>query len=73
MQVTKKEKTIEIPYTVFETAQTKEELEDWLMAQDADFIKRMRKARKDSVEGKGKDWLALQKELLKHESANSGK
>lgn len=70
---TKKEKTIEIPYTVFETAQTKEELEDWLMAQDGDLIKRMRKARKDSIEGKGKDWSALQKELLKHETIKSSK
>lgn len=58
-----KEKKIEIPFSVFETAQTKEELEDWLMAQDADFIKRMRKAKKDASEGKGKDWSVLQKEL----------
>lgn len=65
---TKKIKTIEIPYTVFETAQTKEELEDWLMAQDADFIKRMRKARKDAALGKGKDWPILKKDLLKHKT-----
>jgi len=54
-----KEKKIEIPYTIFESAQTKEELEDWLLAHDAEFIKRMRKARADDLEGKGKDWAAL--------------
>ncbi len=59
----KKDRTVEIPYSVFETAQTKEELEDWLLAQDPDFIKRMRKARKDDLEGKGKDWATLKKEL----------
>jgi len=58
-----KEKKIEIPYSIFESAQTKEELEDWLMAQDPDFIKRMRKAKKDSLEGKGKDWETIKKEL----------
>ena len=64
MSLTKvKEKIVEIPFKVFDTAQTKEELEDWLSAQDADFIKRMKKARKDDLEGKGKDWSALKKEL----------
>lgn len=58
-----KEKIIEIPRSVFETAQTKEELEDWLLAKDPGFIKRMRKAGNDASEGKGKDWAALQKEL----------
>ena len=43
--------------------QTKEELEDWLLAQNPDFIKRMRKARKDDLEGKGKDLETIKKEL----------
>jgi hypothetical protein len=58
-----KEKKIEIPLSVFDTAQTKEELEDWLLAHDPDFIKRMRKAQKEFAEGKGKDWETIKKEL----------
>jgi hypothetical protein len=58
-----KEMKIEIPYAIFESAQTKEELEDWLLAHDAEFIKRMRKARADDLEGKGKDWAVLKREL----------
>jgi len=60
---TVKEKKIEIPYSIFETAQTKEELEDWLLAHDTEFVRRMRKARTDDLQGRGKDWAALKKEL----------
>lgn len=59
----KKEPVIEIPMTVFETAETKEDLEDWLISQNPEFIKRMRKARKDDLAGKGMDRTALKKEL----------
>lgn len=48
---------------VFETANTKEDLEDWLLAQNPEFIKRMRKTRKDDIEGRGKDWEELKKQL----------
>lgn len=58
-----KEKIVEIPRSVFETAQTKEELEDWLLSQDQGFIERMRKARKDDQEGRGKSWAELKKGL----------
>lgn len=63
MPSTKKEETVTFPLTVFETADTKEDLEDWLLSQNTDFIKKMRKAREDDVKGKGKDWGSLKKEL----------
>jgi len=60
---TRKEKEfVSFPVSVFETADTKEDLEDWLLAQDPDFIERMRKARKEDIEGKGKDWDQIKKE-----------
>lgn len=61
--VKKKEPVVEIPLTVFETAQTKEDLEDWLLSQGTQFIKKMRKARKDDISGKGIDWSTIKKEL----------
>ncbi|MCL4456148.1 MAG: hypothetical protein M1147_04665 [Nitrospirae bacterium] len=54
---------IVFPRTVFETADTKEDLEDWLLSQHPDFIKRMRKIKQDDTQGKGKDWASLKKEL----------
>lgn len=59
MPATKEKKTVTFPLTVFETANTKEDLEDWLLSQNTEFIKRMRQARKDDLEGRGKDWEAL--------------
>ncbi len=58
-----KSKIIAFPLSVFETADTKEDLEDWLLSQNPDFIKRMRKARGYDIQGKGKDWELLKKEL----------
>ncbi|GAH37441.1 unnamed protein product [marine sediment metagenome] len=64
MSLTKKKKEIvSFPLSVFETADTKEDLEDWLLAQNPEFIKKMRKARKDDLRGLGKDWETLKKEL----------
>lgn len=54
---------VTFPLSVFETADTKEDLEDWLSAHDPGFIKKMRKAGKDDVAGIGKDWKSLKKEL----------
>lgn len=60
----KREKeVITFPLSVFETADTKEDLEDWLLSQNPDFIAGMRKARQDDSKGKGKDWELLKKEL----------
>lgn len=57
-----KSKVVSFPLSVFETADTKEDLEDWLLSQNRDFMKRMRKAREDDIKGKGKDWGLLKKE-----------
>ena len=58
-----KEPVLEIPLTVFETAETKEDLEDWLLSQSPQFIKKIPKARKDDLADKGIDWKKLKKEL----------
>lgn len=59
----KKSEVITFPISVFETADTKDDLEDWLLSQNQNFIKKMRKARKDDIKGKGKDWKQMKKEL----------
>jgi hypothetical protein len=58
----KSEKVI-FPLSVFETADTKEDLEDWLLSKDPGFIKKMRKGRRDDVQGRGKNWNSLKREL----------
>lgn len=63
MPSTKKRETVTFPLTIFETADTKADLEDWLLSQNPEFIKKMRKAREDDAQGKGKDWKSLKKEL----------
>jgi hypothetical protein len=65
MPITKqKTEKVTFPLSVFETADTKEDLEDWLLAQNTEFVKRMRKARQDDIQGKGKEWKSFKKELL---------
>jgi hypothetical protein len=59
----RKSEVITFPVSVFETADTKEDLEDWLLSQNPEFLKRMKKAKKDDIEGEGKDWKQLNKEL----------
>ena len=61
--IRKKLETITFPLSVFETADTKEDLEDWLLAQNPDFIKKMLRIRHHDLQGKGKDWKSLKKEL----------
>ena len=64
MPLTKKRiETITFPVSVFETADTKEDLEDWLLSQHPAFIKKMRKARREDILGKGKSWGSLKREL----------
>ena len=58
-----KSEIVTFPLSVFETADTKEDLEDWLLSQNPEFIKKMRKARKEDIEDKGKDWKSLKNEL----------
>ncbi len=46
---------IEIPKEIWETAETKEELEDWLLSHDAQTIKQLRRIRsEEDLAGKGK-------------------
>ena len=45
MPLIKRNKTITFPLTILETADTKEDLEDWLISQNPDFVKRMRRAK----------------------------
>ena len=46
---------IEIPRTVWETADTKEDLEDWLLSHDPSFLAEMRRIRRQQhLRGKGK-------------------
>jgi len=59
----RKSDVLVFPVSVFETADTKEDLEDWLLSQDPEFIRKMRKAKKDDIQGRGKDWKILKKEL----------
>jgi hypothetical protein len=65
MLSTKKRKSevITFPVSIFETADTKEDLEDWLLSQNPEFLKRMKKAKKDDIESKSKEWKQLKKEL----------
>lgn len=58
-----KSKIVTFPISVFETADTKEDLEDWLLSQNPEFIKKMRKAKQEDIQGKGKDWKSLKNEL----------
>ncbi len=57
------DKVIVIPFDVFETAERKEDIEDWLLTQNPGFLKRMKKAKKDDLHGLGKNWEEVKKEL----------
>jgi hypothetical protein len=59
----RKKEVVAFPLSVFETADTKEDLEDWLLSQNPSFIKKMRKDRQNDLQGKGKDWRLFKKEL----------
>ena len=59
----RKTETVTFPISVFETADRIEDLEDWLLSKKPEFIRKIRKARRDDIQGKGKDWKSLKKEL----------
>jgi hypothetical protein len=59
----RRKESVTFPLSVFETADTKEDLEDWLLPQDPEFIKKMREARQEDLLGKGKSWESLKREL----------
>ncbi len=62
--INKKDDTVTFPLTVFKTADTIEDLEDWLLSNNPDFIRRMRKARQEDIQGKGKNWEDLKKNYV---------
>jgi hypothetical protein len=46
---------LEIPTTIWESAKTKEELEDWLLSQNPKLIRKLRRIRRqENMAGKGK-------------------
>lgn len=59
----KKTDTVTFPLSVFETADTLHDLEDWLLAHNPGFIRKMRKARQEDLAGKGTDWKSLKRQL----------
>jgi len=62
--INKKDDTVTFPLTVFKTADTIEDLEDWLLSNNPDFIRRMRKARQEDIQGKEKNWEDLKKNYV---------
>ncbi|MBF0564516.1 MAG: hypothetical protein HQK89_04680 [Nitrospirae bacterium] len=63
MDIKEETSMISFPLSVFEAAETKEELEDCLLSNDPELIDELRKARQDAIKGKGVDWKALKKAL----------
>jgi hypothetical protein len=58
----RKKESITFPITVLETADTKEDLEDWLLSRNPQFMKKMQKARQEDFFGKGKSRESLKKD-----------
>jgi len=56
-------KMIRIPIEVFETAESKEDIEDWLSANDPDFIARLRRARAQDLAGQARPLEELENDL----------
>jgi hypothetical protein len=55
MKKTKAKDVIEIPREVWETAETKEDLEDWLLAHNPRLIRQLRRIRRnEDLAGRGK-------------------
>ena len=48
-------RTIEIPESVFLSAQSLDDLEDWLAANDPAFLDQMRRIREEDLAGGGRD------------------
>jgi hypothetical protein len=52
--MTTRENSLTFPITVWETAESKEDLEDWILSQNKDFISEMRRLRREDMAGKFK-------------------
>jgi hypothetical protein len=49
------------PITVWETAETKEDLEDWILSRRKDFISEMRRLRREDLAGEFKPFKTKNK------------
>ena len=54
---------ITIPISVWESAETKEDPEDWLLAHNPEFVKRMLKAREEDLKGEVVSLEEVEKKL----------
>lgn len=54
---------VTIPVDVFKTAERKEDIEDRLLSQNPAFIKRMKKAREDDLNGLGRSWEKVENRI----------
>lgn len=54
METSPEQHVLKIPVHVFESANSKEDLEDWLMANDPVFIKEMRQLKAEALADKGR-------------------
>jgi hypothetical protein len=48
--------TVEIPVSVISSVETLDELQDWLMAQNAQIMTELREARRQDLAGEFKAW-----------------
>ncbi len=56
--------TVEVPVRVLEKfIEAQESLEDWLLAGDEKFLKKMKKAREEDLSGKAVSWEQAKKKL----------
>ena len=54
-------KILTIPITIWETAETKEDLEDWILSRNKDFISEMKRLRREDLAGKFKPFKSKKK------------
>lgn len=56
-----RENSLTFPITVWETAESKEDLEDWILSKNKDFISEMRRLRREDMAGKFKPFKPQKK------------
>ena len=61
LSVKRKSEIIAFPVSVFETADTKDDLEDWLLSQNPEFLKKMRKTKKTILKAEARTGTYLKK------------
>ena len=61
MEANSEKNVLKIPVSVFESADSKEDLEDWLMAHDPVFIEEMRRLKDEAEGGRGRPLIDVAK------------